>query len=188
MSFNHKYYLDKFLADHARDLFTNNSPATVDKSPALAAFRIIGIHRLTPSENDGKQNLFIDIRDTDGKRLDKLIDWGWQGQRANEPSPALILDKPDSEPAGNLVIWGGQIIWATVMNQPSDTIRGVTTGLADVGPGATWGHHSYYCVWQWVEGGTTPPPIDPPAEDCTELQQRYNKLMATLAAIKELVK
>lgn len=184
--FDHQFYLHKFLADFKAGRATNNSIALIDRSPATTAYRIIGIHKLTGFENSGKHNLFIDVIDAEGNRLKKLVDWGWEGQRPGEESRPLALDKPPTEPAGNIVIWAGQRIWAKVMNQPSDVIHNAHTGLPDEGPGNTWGHFSYYCVWMYDEATETPPE-PPPVEDCAELRRENAELTAVLRMVKDLL-
>lgn len=184
--FNHQFYLTKFIADFKTCRFVNDSQAKIDRSPAVAAYRIIGVHKLTGFENSGKHNLFIDVLDKDGQRIQKLVDWGWEGQRQGEESRPLVLDKPPSEPSGNIVIWAGQRIWARIMNQPTDVIHGVHTGLPDEGNGNTWGHFSYYCVWMWDEG--TPDPVDPPpAEDCADLIEENAKLRLIITSARDML-
>lgn len=156
--FNHIQYLDAFLSDYKMGRFSNNSVAQVGRTPVIPCFRIIGIHKLTPAENDGRHNLFVDVINLSGNRLNVQMDWGWEGRKDSEKITPLNLDKPPGEPAGNFVIWGNQKIWAGVLGKHSDKVLNVHTGLPDEGPGSTWGHHSYYCVWLWVESGIVPPP------------------------------
>lgn len=162
--FNHRKYLDTFLSNYKHQIFTNNSVARierfVDNKPH---YHIIGIHKLLPEENKSKHNLYLDVVDIQGKRIPEKIAWGWSGQRENEIANPVILDKPANEPSGNISIGGFQIVWAKVLGKDSDTITNVTTGLPDDGPNQwnTWGHHSYYCVWMWVESTPATPPVPP---------------------------
>ncbi len=162
--FNHRYYLDAFLADYRLGNFINNSVAKVYRTMEEGGcYRLIGIHKLTPDENRGKHNLYLDVVNIHGIRDRQQIDWGWVGQRRTEVVQPVVLDKPLDEPAGNISIGGGQVIWAKVLNRNSDMILNVTTGLPDESPGNTWGHHSYYTVWVWEEDRPGLPPVEPPA-------------------------
>ena len=52
--------------------------------------------------------------------------------------------------------------WVGGLGTKSDTVTGVHTGHADEETGNTWGHHSFYIVWQLMSGDVVPePPIDP---------------------------
>lgn len=156
--FNHQKYLDTFLNDYRVNRFTNDSVAKIDRVIVVSCYRLIGIHHLTPPENVGKRNLFMDVVDTNGNRLIEKIEWGWEGQRSNQHPNPVVLDKPLSEPSGNISIDFGQKIWAQVLNKPSDKVYNITTQLPDEGQGNTLGHHSYYIVWAWAEGESPPPP------------------------------
>lgn len=184
MSFNHKTYLDQFLSDYKAGKFQNNSVAQVTRSFAVPKYQIIGVHHLTAAENVGNHNLYIDIINIDGHRMRNRVEWGWMGQRPDEKVNPVNLDKPMSEPSGNISIWAGQVIWAKVLGQDSDIISGVTTLLPDEGPGNTIGHHSHYVVWLWVENPIDPlPPVDPlPISDW---EQKYNDLVKQ---VKDLAK
>ena len=169
--FNQKNYIDVFLANYKNHLFTNNSVLRIERELKMPCYQVIGIHKLTPEQNAGKHNLYLDVIDINGKRIPERIEWGWLGQRQNEIANPVILDKPASEPSGNISLGGFQIVWARVLGKPSDTVSNVTTGLPDEGPGNTWGHHSYYVAFLWVETGipvvppVIPPPVIPPNPD-----------------------
>lgn len=187
MAFDYRAYLNQFLANYKVGTFTNDSVAKVTRTTETSDFyQLIGIHHLTGDENRGNHNLYMSVVDVSGKRINEKIEWGWEGQKPTEHVNPVVLDKPLNEPDGNISIGKGQIVWADVLGKNSDTISGVTTLLPDEGPFNTIGHHSYYCAWVWNEG--TPVPPAPPPADCTELQHKYDKAIADLLAIKEIVK
>ena len=155
--FNHRIYLAKFLEDYKKGSFTNDSVARVDRV-IDRHYQIIGVHHLTGEENRSKRNLFMDVVDTDGKRRNERIEWGWEGQKPSEHPNPVTLDKPAGEPAGNISIDFGQKIWARVLGESSDKVYNVTTQLSDEGQWNTLGHHSYYVVWLRVEGTVPPVP------------------------------
>lgn len=163
--FNHQQYLDVFLSDYLVGKFTNDSVAKVHRFESYPCFRIIGVHHLTGEENRSKRNLFMCVVNSNGRRLNEKISWGWEGQRPDEKPNPVVLDKPTNEPGGNISIDWGQKIWAEVLGKQSDKIYNVTTQLPDDGPWNTLGHHSYFCVWMLTGGDSTPPPIEPPGKE-----------------------
>lgn len=137
-----------------------------DVVPGQMYWQIIGVHHLTPEENKGKHNLFAEIVDANGQRVREpalQLQWSWEGQQPGEASPAKAFDKPDSEPAASLDLYGGQHVRATVAGDgcPSDALENVHTNHPDEhGPGGeTWnsvGHHSFYVVFQRTKKAATP--------------------------------
>lgn len=176
--FNHKKYLQKFVSEYDGMTFRDTPEPILVVTNASPRFEIIGIHKLTPSENVGKHNLFIDVVDKDGKIMkDVKIAWGWEGQRPGEVTRPLVLDKPESEPSGNLVIWSNQKIWAMVLDKPSDKVYNVHTQLPDEGSGNTYGHHSYYIVWMLVDDVAEVPESN---QEVEELKLEVKRLRAEL--------
>lgn len=185
---NKQSYITKFRNLYSINIVNNNSVGIILPTIARPAFTIIGIHKLTPSENAGNHNLYMDVIDKNGKRLYEKIEWGWLGQRPNERPQPVTLDKPDNEPAGNIVIWGNQTIWAKVLGKTSDSVTNIHTQLADEGPGNTYGHFSYYVVWMLVDDIIEPIPVPPPdTDDCSDIQAELNKANKTLTDIRKLL-
>lgn len=122
------------------------------------AWRVLGVHHLTPSENGGKHVVFVDIVDEQGNPLrdpNLQVAWGWEGQRADEPARPKKFDKGMGEPASNVDVYSGQNVWVKVEGDglPSDVVSNMHTKHADEpGPhGETWtsiGHHSFYVLFQ----------------------------------------
>lgn len=167
MVFNRTKYIDTFLSDYRNVKFSNNSVARVERVPASPRYAIIGIHKLTPDENRSKRNLFMEVVNANGKRVIEEIEWGWEEQKPSQITRPVKLDKPANEPAGNISLDWGQVVWARVKGKSSDKVIGVTTNLPDEGPEHwnTIGHFSYFVVWMWDEGGVIVPPIIPPVDD-----------------------
>ena len=101
--------------------------------------------------------------DSNGKRLNEEIEWGWEGQKPNQITRPVKLDKPINEPAGNISLDWGQVVWARVKGKSSDKVIGITTNLPDEGPEHwnTIGHFSYFVVWMYYEGRVIAPPVIP---------------------------
>lgn len=133
------------------------------------SWRVIGIHHLTPSENRGKRNLFIDVLDKNGRRVEgAVVHWVWEGMRPEQRPGPLVLNKRPNEIADIAMGSGQKVkIW---IDDDSDLAGLFHTGHPDEhGPnGEVWnsiGHHSFLCVFQETGGTTLPPkpePVPPP--------------------------
>lgn len=168
----HLEYIKKFLANpgynDAKAYGVAISPATVQSGSTY--WRCIGVHHLTGSENGGKNNIFLDVLNEQGQRTGppwSLVDWTWEGRRPEEKVGLVVLDKPPSEPGGNIGLGAAQIASVWVAGRVSDVVTGLqTAGIDDPNeePGNHRYHHSFYVVWQRVKAGTEPPPVEPPEE------------------------
>lgn len=172
--FNHQEYLQRFLTEYKAGRFYNDSEARVERA-STPCFRLIGVHHLSGYENRGKHNLYMDVVDTAGKRVNERIQWGWVGQRANEVANPVVLDKPLNEPSGNISIGAGQVIWARVLGKSSDTVYNVATLLPDEDGWNTLGHHSHYAVWMWVDDIPEVPPEEPSLDKVIALLEQALK-------------
>lgn len=181
MPFNHKDYNARFLANPGQNdawpkYGVGITPANVAKGETY--WRVIGIHHLLPEENMSNRNVFMDGLDEQGNRIKNPIIWAgwtWEGIQDHERADPTPLDKPDAETAGNISVGANQkvSVWikgrSRASNDKSDKVVGLHTGHPDeVLPDGrklnTWGHHSFYVVFQRVVKGATPPPIEPPVE------------------------
>lgn len=174
MTFKHTEYIAKFLANPGlNDAILYGAkivPATVATDSIY--WRCIGIHHLTGSENGGKNNVFLDVLDEAGRRIEKphpLVDWKWEGMQDHEKPGMVVLDKPKEEPGGNIGLHAAQIASVWVAGRVSDVVVGLqTAGVEGIPeePGNHRYHHSFYVVFQrTVHGITTPPPVEPPIEE-----------------------
>lgn len=180
MTFKHRDYLNQYLKDYKEGKFTNDSPAAkvirfLNVGPH---YRIIGVHHLTGEENKGKHNLYLDCVDESGNRRSERIQWGWEGQKPTEIVTPVILDKPITEPAGNISIHAGQKVWAQVFGQETDRVENVHTLLGNENAWNSNGHHSHYVVFMYVSSIVpSPEPSEPPSEECEdELQKVQQKI------------
>lgn len=152
----------------------NDTGVVVSVVPGDGSWSILGIHKLTGAENVGKQNVFFDILDKDGNRdRNTELNWGWTHMRNDQRPNPVTADKPDNE-MPNLVIYAGMYIFMQIGN--GDLATGFTTGLPDGAPGNTWGHHSYYVIFQ--EGSLDiPDPPDPgPSEQVGKVTVKINSV------------
>lgn len=170
MAFDHKAYIKQFLAtpglNDAVLYGVSIVPAKVPQGQPY--YRALGVHHLTGSENDGKNNIFLDVLDEKGQRMGPpwpLVDWEWKNMRDNEKPGLVVLDKPASEPGGNIGLHAAQIATVWAAGRSSEKVAGIQTAGVEGVPeeaGNHRYHHSFYVVFQRVVKGTTPPPVEPP--------------------------
>lgn len=139
-------------------------------TPGGACWRLVGIHHLTPEENRGGHQVFVDVVDERGARIapgQAQVRWGWEGQRPDESAPPKTLDKPAHEPAAVIDLFSGQRVWVEIAGQglPSDRVANLHTGHADEhGPNGeiwnSWGHHSFYLLFQRRAAQDAPAIVD----------------------------
>ena len=165
--------------------------------PAGATYwKVVGIHHLTPTENRSRHNIYVDVLDEQGQRLrDVLVGWNWEGNN-EAPPEAKRLDKPEDEPGCDIPISEGTFkLWLT--GAPSEEVFGIHYRHADEpAPDGellnTFGHHTFYVVFQRARKGVTapveaggepgvqpeqpvivaPPPIPPQPSSCRRRHSR----------------
>lgn len=161
--------------------------ASIAKSPPGPAWRCIGIYHLKPNENQGRHNVFVEVLDENGNRTRApQIAWTWW---LDAPTQYRLLDKPDNEPACDIPIAAGATITLRVADGiPSDSVGNLHTRWADEGNGNTWGHHSFYVVFQRKRGAVVTPPVEPtkpPISDGSATDQRIGALEADVKRLQQ---
>lgn len=142
-----------------------------------SSWRLIGIHHLTPAENVGKHHAFCDVLDERGQR----VMGARLAMQQDNGTFFAVVDKPANEAGTNFPLWSEAIGSLSVVFPalPSDEVQGIRSTYPDEGPGTTWGHHSFYFVFQRVKkekepdepptgpGEPTEPPTTPPLQPFT---------------------
>jgi len=113
-------------------------------------WRVIGVYHLTGTENMGNHHLYADVLDADGRRVKQARLKLMQGNSAPQWA---VIDKPANEPGTNFPLWSHDRAAVSVNHPadnplPSEVVTGIMTGHADEEIGNTWGHHSFYVVFQ----------------------------------------
>ncbi len=150
----------------------SNAPwATVDVVQVAAGtdgvWRATGVRHLSPAENAGKHNVFIDcIRDGQLVRDGNLrIVWGWQGQHKDEAAPFAVCNKRPPDHCTDIPINQDQHIWISVADpqgHQSDTVNNLYAVMPSDGPGNDWHHHSYLVTFTFTHDSAQPPvPVAP---------------------------
>jgi hypothetical protein len=120
----------------------------VQPVPEAVYFKVVRVHHLTPQENHGMQNLFLDVLDEDGKRLNGAT----VNVRASSGQLLPVrIDKPAHEPGGNLPMFLGTIyaVEGVVIDGKPVLCQGVTgfhTNHPSDGSGNDTGRHSFLVV------------------------------------------
>jgi len=158
--FKHLYYNAKFLAATRRPMPSGTYGLIVrDAKTTGLRWRCIGVHHLSGAENRGNHNIFLDILDVAGHRVN-----GAKFKVSIGASPyatEAIADKPANEPASNVPMYRGNKYAISIKGDtPSDIVFGLSTDHLDEDDGNTIGHHSFYVVFQLVTGQTLPPVED----------------------------
>lgn len=145
---------------------------------SAALWQVIGVHHLSGDENNGNHNVFLDVLDEDGLRVyGAHVSWGWNDMRSDEKPGDVVIDKPTYEPGGNLAMHKGQKVFCYIPGDRSDYVKGLHIGHADEGDGNTWGHHSFYVVFQKVNS-SAPPELPEPDPD--PVQQQVGGVQVTV--------
>jgi hypothetical protein len=131
-------------------------------------WQCIKVHHLTPAENSGNHNLFADVLNASGQRINGAkVQMMWPDGR----TATAVIDKPANEPGTNMPLWKADVVDACVLGEPmkSDVVTGLSTNHPDEPParpggdkGNTLYHHSFLCVWQLATASGAPPPPEPP--------------------------
>ena len=152
------------------------------------AYKVIGVHHLSGQENAGKHHIYVDVLDEQGQRINGA-------QIAIMPQDGFpsyaIVDKPPNEPGTNAPMWGGGQYEIRVAHQPSDRVLGLSTAHPDEpGGGNTWGHHSFYVVFQRVASAepVEPEPEQPPVEQPPVDDETIQLIIDTIIEIKTDIK
>jgi hypothetical protein len=171
--------------------------------PGGMIWRAEAVRHVPAGANDGRFHIYVDaymkqdpvatLEAFDGAMLEQfaevqvsgkvVVAW-WSGEDTLQPLPAdhLMLqtwaEKPYTEPGVNFPMNKAATYRVGLMGCTADMVFGLHTRHDDEGPGATWGHHSFYIKYVASVAAVpptvepTPPPIDPPAETLEEFVRR----------------
>ncbi len=121
-------------------------PAQVEKGHQY--WKVIKVHHLSPVENHGNHNVYVDLLDENGQRIyGAKARMTWQGGEGE-----ATIDKPENEPGTNFPLWKHQVTTVEGVGLPSDKVVNLHSGHPDEPGPPEWGntlfHHSFYVVFQ----------------------------------------
>ena len=170
MAFNHQEYNTTYLENsQAGNAPINDAAekynviiAPADVQPGEKYWKAIGVHHLLPLENWSNHHVYIDALDQSGNRISQPIawvGWTWEDRQPSEPARPVGVDKPDYEAGSNISIDKNQIVSLWINGRhpnaqaKSDKVINIRTThpdepLPDGSLHNTWGHHSFYVVFQ----------------------------------------
>lgn len=128
-------------------------------------WKVIGIHHLTPDENRGNRNVYIEVLCKQNEReVFKAIHWTWQGRRPNEAAPDIFAGQKPLNELVNLPLNLGMIV--SVWPHLGEIVTGLSSYHPDETSGNTIGHHSFFVCFQEVneDDGQLPEPEPEPIE------------------------
>jgi hypothetical protein len=130
-------------------------------SPANSAWRVLGIHKLTPEENAGNHNLFLEVLCKQNEREGmRAVYFDWQGREPgqNAPGPIFMSQKGPNELV-DIAIFAGMRVKVWIQN--GDRAEWFHSEWPDEAPGNTFGHHSFFLCFQETAWFTDEPDPEP---------------------------
>lgn len=178
----------KYLATPANDATAYG--VSIQAATQKSVWRCIGAYHLTPDQNRGRHNVFVEVLDESGKRTrNATIKWRWY---MDAPIQTRLLDKPDDEPAADIPLEAPMTVSIYLDGEglPSDNVGNLHSRHGDEkGSGGetfnSYGHHSVYLVFQRQKGGVVII-IDPPDE--TDLAAEVAALKKRLNGYDSIIK
>lgn len=157
-----------FLAPEASESFNRAAHYGVTVLPAQSTpgqpyWKVIGLYHLSPDENNRRHNAFIETLDESGARVQNpalRVGWIWEGKN-DGPAEPKALDKPADEPATDIPLEKNMTVTLWLEGDgASEQVAGLHARHADEpggeGSGNSWGHHSFYIVFQRARAGQAP--------------------------------
>lgn len=164
MAFNFKDLIKDFLAKPRQNLATAYEVeiAPPDKAPTGDYWRVAGVYHLSGDENRGGHYAYCEVVDQAGARV-----YGTTLKVTNVNSGKVtrdIIGKGPDEPGASPPIWSRDNLTIEVdaHGLPSEKVVGLRSTWASDGDGNTWGHHSFFAVFERATAGGSQP--DEPGE------------------------
>lgn len=159
----------------------------IESAPeTAAAWRVDVIRHLTPTQNRGKHNLFVDVVDEQGRRIfDNRLRIAWLAYEGDPTADLTPLDKPDTPIEmgdGNVDLYTSQTLTAWIVGDGllSDKVAGIHTRHPDEPPVNgellnSYGHHSFHVRFVRRPGVVITPPVDPDPDKPTNPNDTVTK-------------
>ena len=154
--FNFQYWIEVFKGHWQEHGEAYNDTASlvgddivVIEKPQNTIWKILGIHHLTPSENQGNHNVYIEVLCKQWARnLNQVVHWTWEGRTINQNAPDIWAgQKPENELV-NIPLNLGMVV--SVWTNSGEKVSGLSSNHPDEAPGNKIGHHSFFICFQEV--------------------------------------
>jgi hypothetical protein len=127
----------------------NNPPGDWKTLPSksISAYRCVHVQKLDEYDGGGNHNVYVDVIDENGNRIDKpgvALTFGWGGEHQS-----TFFEKPAPEPGANFMLSAGMDAWCHV--DGGDIVEALM---------GENGHTSYYVVFQYQTAKPVTPPSD----------------------------
>jgi hypothetical protein len=146
-------------------------PATINDIVIDNTFKVwkaIGIHHLSPYENKGGHNVYVEVLCKQNEREGfKAIHWTWEGRQPHEPAPDVFAGQKPHNELVDIPLNLGMVV--SVWPHLGERVTGLSSNHPDepIPSGEKWntiGHHSFFICFQEIEDGAAPPSPDPEPE------------------------
>lgn len=154
-------YYDAHGKPFISDLYSLSIVDKVHNSFTLPYYKVMGLYHLSPPENRGNHHVYVEVLNKDGLQQRNMKVELFPNDHM--PPYINVLDKPLNEAGTNFPLWNGEPVRVGVHGEiTSEQAKGMHIHHDDEGNGNTWGHHSFYVLFQLTVNDTSPkPPIEP---------------------------
>ncbi len=136
------------------------------EKPQNPIWRVSGIHHLSPAENRGNHNVFIEMLCKQDEREGfRAIHWTWIGRQLNEPAHDVFAGQKPLNELVDLPLNLGMIV--SVWTNGSEIVKGLSSNYPDEMDGNSIGHHSFFICFQEIDFDEPDPEPEPPIEQET---------------------
>lgn len=167
IEFQNHYREHGTIYNDTPEIHPSNLPVIKITSPSGSNWRVLGIHKLTPSENNGQHNVFLEVFCKQNEREGmRAVYWDWQGRHGTEDAPGpVFMAQKGKDNLMDLPIYIPMRIKLWIQN--GDEVKWFHSEWPNENAGNTLGHHSYFICFQeraWFEDIPDIPPdsdLDP---------------------------
>lgn len=140
--------------------------------PQNPIWRVLGIHHLSPNENRGNHNVYIEMLCKQDEREGfRAIHWTWIGRQLNQPAPDVFAGQKPLNELVDLPLNLGMIV--SIWSNGSEIVNGLSSNYPDEMDGNSIGHHSFFICFQEINFDEPDP--DPDLPDDREMVMSIKK-------------
>lgn len=160
--FDFEDWIEKFQGEYSQTGVAFNDAEGYGITIELSSsnWKVIGIHHLSPDENNGNHNVFVEVlcKQNDREAF-KAIHWTWQGKQNHEAAPDVFAGQKPLNELVDIPLNLGMIV--SVWPHLGERVVGLSSDHPDEASGNTIGHHSFFVCFQEIENGIITPEPEP---------------------------